>query len=293
MEIRQLEYFCEAAKHEHISRAAEALFISQPALSRTIRNLEEELGVSLFEPFGRGIHLTQAGNYFYSVASHVLSELDTVRREFLFQNSLSFNGIYATNQAPEIFRYLLRGFFKAHPGIPVFETSNKEDAMEGAENTHNGFILSYQQSHLRGFCCERLAVSPYVLLVPATHNLSSQESVSLSNLHGEAQIAYSALRLPSFFEDSLPYPNYMMSDLASVVRLISQNYGISILPSVFLRLFRQEASLVCPLEQMPVMVPLSDCPEQLQIFLTWPEKEQYASHEVIFLNYCREFFRLL
>lgn len=55
MELRQLEYFCEAAKHQHISKAADALFISQPALSRAIKNLEEELQVPLFVPQGRGV----------------------------------------------------------------------------------------------------------------------------------------------------------------------------------------------------------------------------------------------
>ena len=74
MELRHLEYFCEAAKHQHISKAADALFISQPALSRAIKNLEEELQVPLFVPQGRGVRLSVYGVYFYSVVSRILTD---------------------------------------------------------------------------------------------------------------------------------------------------------------------------------------------------------------------------
>lgn len=69
MEWQQLEYFVTVAKLEHMTRAAEALAISQPALSRSISKLEEELGVPLFDRQGRSIMLNRYGELFYIVCN--------------------------------------------------------------------------------------------------------------------------------------------------------------------------------------------------------------------------------
>lgn len=64
MEWQQLHYFSTLAKIQHMTRAAEELSISQPALSRSIARLEEELGVPLFDRHGRGIYLNHFGQSF-------------------------------------------------------------------------------------------------------------------------------------------------------------------------------------------------------------------------------------
>ncbi len=64
MELRQLRYFVEVADREHVSEAAENLHVAQSAISRQIANLEEELGVALFEREGRNIKLTKIGRQF-------------------------------------------------------------------------------------------------------------------------------------------------------------------------------------------------------------------------------------
>ena len=76
LNFTSLEYFRKAAKMEHLTKAAEALHIAQPALSRTIRGLEEELGVTLFEREGRNIHLTRDGHILLNLKSaHFISML--------------------------------------------------------------------------------------------------------------------------------------------------------------------------------------------------------------------------
>lgn len=64
MTLNQLLYFYKAAELEHFNLAADHLHISEPSLSRSIRSLEQELGVSLFEKRGRNITLTKAGQIF-------------------------------------------------------------------------------------------------------------------------------------------------------------------------------------------------------------------------------------
>ena len=65
MTLTKLQFFVEAAKRENFTEAAEALFVSQPALSKQVALLEREVGTKLFERLGRGVRLTAAGRHLY------------------------------------------------------------------------------------------------------------------------------------------------------------------------------------------------------------------------------------
>lgn len=81
MELSQLEYFCEVADSEHMTKSARKLHVAQPALSQSIHRLERELGVALFEREGRNIRLTAAGAQFRARVEPILSELDAAIRD--------------------------------------------------------------------------------------------------------------------------------------------------------------------------------------------------------------------
>ena len=76
MEIKQLKYFVEVARREHISEAALELNIAQSAISRQITLLEQELQVTLFNRQGRNIHLTSHGKALLNQATQILEQLD-------------------------------------------------------------------------------------------------------------------------------------------------------------------------------------------------------------------------
>src|SRR5271154_6197916 len=82
----QIRYFAAAARHEHLGRAADELDLSQPALSRSIQKLEEELGVQLFDRTGRGVHLNAAGKILLRRVERASAEFDDAIRE-LAENS--------------------------------------------------------------------------------------------------------------------------------------------------------------------------------------------------------------
>ncbi len=79
MDIRQLRYFVEVARQENLTRAAQALYIAQPALSRSMRMLEDELGVRLLERYARGAVLTPEGRDLFDRAQHVLEAFDRIK----------------------------------------------------------------------------------------------------------------------------------------------------------------------------------------------------------------------
>jgi LysR family transcriptional regulator, cyn operon transcriptional activator len=77
MDIRQLRYFLELAQTEHLTQAAQHLFVTQSTLSHGLRQLEQSLGVELFDRVGRGLRLSQAGAAFRAHALRALRELET------------------------------------------------------------------------------------------------------------------------------------------------------------------------------------------------------------------------
>ena len=89
MEIKQLKYFIEVAKREHLSEAALELNIAQSAISRQIAHLENELQVTLFKREGRNIYLTDEGRQFFSEATKIIDQLDETIR--LFHNQSESN----------------------------------------------------------------------------------------------------------------------------------------------------------------------------------------------------------
>jgi len=80
MSLAQIEYFVAVSETGHVGRAAEALRIAQPAVSRQIRNLEDELGARLFVRSARGMQLSEAGDVFLEHARAILAQIDDARR---------------------------------------------------------------------------------------------------------------------------------------------------------------------------------------------------------------------
>ena len=76
MEIRQLRYFVDIARTEHLTQSAQSLFVTQSTLSHSLRQLEQELGVTLFDRLGRGLKLSRAGEEFRAYALRALKEVE-------------------------------------------------------------------------------------------------------------------------------------------------------------------------------------------------------------------------
>src|SRR3984957_398777 len=80
MELRHLRYFVSVGEEQHFGRAAARLHVAQPALSRQIQDLENELGFMLFERLPRGVRLSAAGKLFLNDARRILQDVDEAKR---------------------------------------------------------------------------------------------------------------------------------------------------------------------------------------------------------------------
>lgn len=108
MEIRVLKYFLEIAREENMTRAAERLHISQPSLSKQMKDLEAELGKKLFVRSNYSIHLTDEGMLLRKRAEDLLSLADKITNEFKTMDNISGGDIYIGCAESYLIKYLAR-----------------------------------------------------------------------------------------------------------------------------------------------------------------------------------------
>jgi DNA-binding transcriptional LysR family regulator len=120
MELQQLEHFLAVAKNLHFTRTAELLSISQSALSRSIANLEADLGILLIEREGRSVRLNRYGEQFAKGVERVLREIEAAKEELLLAQSpdcgtvaLSFLKSLGISAVPKI----ISQYHAAHPQV--------------------------------------------------------------------------------------------------------------------------------------------------------------------------------
>ena len=123
MELRHLRYFVAVAEAENVLRAAtQKLHVSQPAVSRQIRDLEDELGVQLFERTGKAVNLTDAGRVFLKEARMVLERTDEAVknvRAFAQTGETELHVGYSPLPGAQLMPAALRAFQQAMPKVHV------------------------------------------------------------------------------------------------------------------------------------------------------------------------------
>lgn len=122
MELRQLKYFMEVARVEHMTKASENLHVAQSAVSRQITKLEEELGVHLFDRVGRNMQLTSVGQDFLKQAAIALNELqkaEALVTEYTDPQKELFASAYRTPCLPKCCHPLFRPFGKNIRKLPT------------------------------------------------------------------------------------------------------------------------------------------------------------------------------
>lgn len=140
MELLQFKYFLTAAKYENFSKASGELFVSQPALSKMIKGLEDELGVKLFDRVGKNIKLNECGKTAVKYCEKIFSSLSDMTTELKDisgkeENSVKLSIIASTSYLSDI----VCGFKKLYPStdISIFQKEYTKD-----ENTADIYIYS-------------------------------------------------------------------------------------------------------------------------------------------------------
>jgi DNA-binding transcriptional LysR family regulator len=243
MELRHLRYFVATAEELHFGRAARRLAISQPPLSLTIRQLEDELGVRLLERDNKRVTLTPAGEVFLADARHVLSEAgkaqELARRVAAGKSGrlrVGFVGSMLYRGLPEY----VSAFRAAAPSVvlTLTELNSAEQIDAVAQGRLDvGFVHAPQAPRdLRGIS---IAVEPFVACVPEDHRLARPGRMRLASLADEAFVLFARDASPAYYDSVIavcgaagfiPRVEFQVRHWLTVVALVARKMGVALVP---------------------------------------------------------------
>lgn len=187
MELRQLRYFLAVARYRHFTRAADASFVSQPALSQQVRALERELGVPLFDRLSTGAELTTAGHALHGYAERILREVENARvavEEVVgtVRGELSVSAVHTA--IPALVVDVLARFRERHPSVAI--RIHEERSTEVVESVLSGRVnlgITYLPVAHDVIEATPLYEEEMMLVVPESHRFEGPE-LELSEIAG-------------------------------------------------------------------------------------------------------------
>jgi DNA-binding transcriptional LysR family regulator len=197
MEFHQLRYFVAAAETQSMTRAAEILHVSQPALSRQIAMLEDEVGVLLFDRVKQRIKLTEAGRFFLSKARQLLCDAETATQQVRER----FNGERKTLRLGFIGPFLddlvapaVREFQQRHPTsrVSLFDLPPSAQMQRLRANELDAAILgNIDDAERDRFSVQQLSRHRMAVVVPVEHRLANRKAVKLAELSADPWVSLS------------------------------------------------------------------------------------------------------
>ncbi|MCF7561411.1 LysR family transcriptional regulator [Sabulilitoribacter multivorans] len=243
IELRHLKYFLAVAENLHFRKAAEKLFISQPGLSRQIKEMEKELHVKLFDRHNRQVKLTPTGLYLKEALGKNLNDLDTILNHAKLledgkDGKLNFG--YVGSAMHKIIPELLLKFTEDHPNVifSLKEMDNQKQ-IEGllSQDIDIGFVRLERIP--RGLEIKPILNEPFCLVLPKEHPIDNVNFKRLSQLKDEHFILFDPEYSASYYEKVMtifddngfsPQISHNTIHASSIYKLVENNFGISIVP---------------------------------------------------------------
>jgi DNA-binding transcriptional LysR family regulator len=244
MELRHLRYFVAVAEHGHFGRAAEALHTAQPSLSQQVRQLEEEVGVPLFERTTRRVRLTPAGELFLVECRQMLAQLATsiegaraVASGERGHLRISFvSGAMGAGALPHLFH----DFQESHPDVSLdvrpMPAILQIEALRDS-TLHIGF---FSAGYGGGVLSEQfLWRERLVLAMPEHHPFAARAAIQFADLQGERLMMYSRgsgsqlqnAIIAVLHEQRIdPEIVHQGADAETIIGLVAAGRGISLVP---------------------------------------------------------------
>lgn len=244
VELRHLVYFVTVAEERHFGRAAQRLQMTQPPLSQQIRQLEEELGVTLLLRSARRVELTPAGEVFLTEARKALEQVERAEdaakragRGELGRLRVGFVGSATYDVLPAV----LREFRAQRPGVDVvlqeLSTPQQEEALLAG-----GIDVGFVRPPLTSGQLEVAVVhtSPCVIAMPARHPLAAADGITLTDLAGVPFVMLARTTWAGLYDTVLglcrangfsPRIQQEAREFQTVIGLVAGGLGVAVVPA--------------------------------------------------------------
>lgn len=275
MELRHFRYFVAVGEEEHYGRAARRLRVAQPALSRQIQDLEEEIGFQLFDRLPRGVKLTTAGRLFLEDVRRILQEVNdaSVRAQRVARGHAGTLRVGFTENAawhgvvPDSFRQ----FRQRQPGAEM--ALSPSASLEQIESVRSGrldagFVFNMPKAD-RDLAQLQVAAQKVALAAPKGHPLTRLTKVRLRDMVDASFVLFPRRESPAFydrlmqecFRGGLKTPRIVQEALneATILSLVSHGTGLGFV--------NESARWRCP--GSVVILPVVDLNLPLPMSLVW------------------------
>lgn len=202
MEFHQLRYFVAAAEELSMSRAAERSHVSQPALSRQIKLLEEEMSLQLFDRIKQRIHLTEAGKFFLIKARQLLCDSEMAVQ----QTQEKFSGVRRTLRLGFLSPFLddlvapvVREFQQRHANSKISLFDLPPRAQLDRLRLHEldlGILANLEDAERETFEVRKISKHEFIAALPETHHLAGRKTVKLKELANDQWVSLSNEAFP-------------------------------------------------------------------------------------------------
>lgn len=244
IELRHLQYFQVLAEELKFRKAAERLFISQPGLSRQIKQMEEIYQVSLFDRSKKKVELTEAGRYLKQEVDFIFSQLEQIRQQLdnigqgrETELRIGFLGSAAQKAVPDLVVKLAR----EHPGIrTILEQMPNMRQLELLEKGQLDLGFVRLQQLPEGISRHVIQQDTFSLVLPLNHELDEANFVSIRELNAEPFIFFSSDDSPFYHELIMsicedhgfrPKVFHKSVDALTIFKLVEEGLGLAIVPT--------------------------------------------------------------
>ncbi len=272
MELRHLRYFVVVAEELHFRRAAEKLFIAQPALSRQIKLLEEDLNVLLLKRTKRVVLLTEAGKFFYKEVKDLFTAIDLIKTKAKEIESgaagkikIGYVGSAMLSVLPKIITKLQKSLPDLHFELHEM-TAMVQVEMLKADKIDIGFLRIPRDD--KDLIMQTIFTETYSIVLPENHKITTKNFKGLHQLANEKFI-FPPRNVGQRYFDTLislctaagfsPIIAHESLFENAIIRLIENDMGISILPSSFNKEFNAKVKFI----------ELKKIPQRLQLSIAW------------------------
>ncbi len=248
MELRHLRYFVAVAEALNFTKAAGRLRVAQPALSRQIQGLEDEIGVDLLKRGPRGVALTAEGKYFLDEARHLIARADesVEKVRALARGELGELHLgYAPSPTVEILPAALAAFQKSTPRVKVelHDLSSNEIAAGLRDGRLDlGIMVRPTEENAIGLEFEPLKSYPFCVAVPARHPFAKLKAVPVARVAAESLVILRPAEYTDFHRLTLgafagvgrkPRIVAEADSGGSLFAKVQAGRGVALLPSVY------------------------------------------------------------
>lgn len=292
MELMQLKYFKTVAEIGKISDAAQALFISAPALSTSISRLEKELGMPLFDRTNNRIRLNHQGQIFLRYVNQVFSNLECAKTEL--QQSIMHHGHHVSIASVASTQWvdMITAFSQEHPAFTLSCTNVKRSELaSNALPVQHNFLFAAEEDIPPFYAGELESTVLFedhpVVMVHTDHPLAKEKSVSLSRLIGE-HIFLPMQNYPLYdhlvtlFETAgIPFPAGNAYSHLAAQQMVAKGLGIA---------FSSVHTGRTP--ALPIRyVPISDSYRPWISRLYWRKEHIFTEDELIFKSFVEKYYK--